>query len=978
MADEPNSTPSTPDTPSAPHTHRAPSSHGTPHPPAPTGPAGPATPAPAATPPPASARSSVVPPGIRPAGVVALLRVASVLVDTHGRIDRWNRAAEELFGHRAEVTRGRAASGLLPAVEPRPETAGGQPGGAGRRCDAFDTLAALTGADGLPWAGSMAVLDREERLRDMLWWAYPLTEPAGRTLLVLAADARPLRAAGPRIALGERLLPYAAAPAGRGGFHRIAAGFTPVTATPGAPAPADGAAALAAAEALLPRCSEERRRSLLAQLTGTGAPALWVDSATRLPVLPYEPAGSGVARVAAGLGRRYPTAQQRAVQPRSAARRPPEPARPAPGQAAIGLLPVGVPGPRSAAPPYPPAAPTGPSADAPRNPHGPGGPSESGPGASSHSTAPTTGGPTIEPSAHGHAAPALVTTLPAQSSTAVEVLTSGPASEQLALLSEVGSSVGTTLDLDTTARELCEVLVPRVADFACVDLLDGLIADSELPIGRPDDDTSLRRVARAFNAATGEWEHVLEEGALMSMPRSTPPGLALQENSPVLVETVTPDVAVEYALSLGSQDLVPIVTGRSMLVLPLSARGTVLGILKLLRLPDRTPFDRADAATLRELAARAALSLDNARLHRAESKVATTLQRSMIPTSPPRIPGVQIAHRYMPGDRRAEVGGDWFDAIQLPGSRVALVVGDVMGHGLHSAAAMGRFRTAMQTLAALDLPPGQLLRHLDNLAHKLGDDHLATCLYAVYDPINRTCELASAGHVPPVLVHPDGSGELLEIPAGAPIGVGGVPFVAKKIEVTDGSMLVLCTDGLVEVRGGDIGAGLAALCGNLIDPKQSPEQACDVVLERLHSEDRQDDIALLVARFDGVPPTEVATWQLSVATGEVRHARALVREQLAAWRLSGLTDTVELLVSELVTNAVRVARDHVQLQLIRVDKLLVEVSDDNHNLPSLEPADAGDEHGRGLNLVSKLAERWGTARKAVGKVVWFEMPLPRS
>ena len=342
------------------------------------------------------------------------------------------------------------------------------------------------------------------------------------------------------------------------------------------------------------------------------------------------------------------------------------------------------------------------------------------------------------------------------------MLTSGQAGEQLALLNEVGGKVGTTLDLDTTARELCEVLVPRVADFACVDLLDRLISDAELPEETPDDDTMLRRVARSFRESPGTWDHVLQEGSLLAMPRSTPPGMALQRNQAVLVAMVTEDLAGDYAAALGGPNLVPVVCGRSMLVLPLSARGTVLGTLKLLRLPEREPFDEGDAATLLELAARAALSLDNARLHRAEAKVATTLQRSMIPTRPPRIPGVQIAHRYMPGDRRAEVGGDWFDAIQLPGSRVALVVGDVMGHGLHSAAAMGRFRTAMQTLAALDLPPGQLLRHLDNLAHKLGDDHLATCLYAVYDPINRTCELASAGHVPPVLVPPpDGTGDPL-------------------------------------------------------------------------------------------------------------------------------------------------------------------------------------------------------------------------
>jgi anti-sigma regulatory factor (Ser/Thr protein kinase) len=452
--------------------------------------------------------------------------------------------------------------------------------------------------------------------------------------------------------------------------------------------------------------------------------------------------------------------------------------------------------------------------------------------------------------------------------------------------------------------------------------------------------------------------------------------MSLQTNQPVLVPLVDEALARLCADGRGGPALAPLFEGRSMLTLPLAARGTVLGILTLLRTADRPPFDETDVAYLRELAARAALSVDNARLHRMEAKTALTLQRSMLPTRPPRIPGVLIAHRYIPGDRRAEVGGDWFDAIQLPGSRVALVVGDVMGHGLHSAVAMGRFRTAMQTLAALDLPPGQILRHLDNLSQRLGDDHLATCLYAVYDPIARTCTLASAGHVPPVLVHPDGRGELLEIPSGAPIGVGGVPFAAREVKVSDGSMLVLCTDGLVEMRGGDIGDGLAALCGDIVDPRRSPDEVCDTVLERLHTDDRNDDLALLIARFDGIPPQDVISWTLQTDTTEVRRARELVRDQLRRWDLEELAETTELLVSELVTNALRVARDRVELQLMRVGKLLVEVSDDDHNLPSLEPSEALDEDGRGLSLVSQLSARWGTSRKAVGKVVWFELPLP--
>ncbi|MGW2872251.1 SpoIIE family protein phosphatase [Kitasatospora sp. NPDC001225] len=909
-------------------------------------------------------------PGDHPTGVAALVRLAPVLVDRSGRIAQWGRAAEELFGHRADVAHDRPASGLLPALESRVL----ERCSVRRPCDAFDTLAERT-ADGRPWIGRLTVTDREEHQRDVLWWAYPLPGPVGG-LLALAADARPLRATGPRLALGERLLPFAAAPGVRGGFHALAAALTPA----GLPVP----------EPLVRLLPAAHRAALLAALERGGLPALRLDPATVLPVLPAD-AQTGRAQAAAGLGRRYPTPQQRVARVGP----PPQPEQGAPGRRPPGPLPV-----QRETPDRPAAQPAAPSAVRPVAAVGGGsagaGPSVPPPASGREVPPPTAGAAaiehaTVEPSATGRPplrtdqAPPATVPVPApaggEGPTGGRLgpfLTNGQAGEQLALLNEVGGKVGTTLDLGFTAHELCQVLVPRVADFACVDLVDGLISDSELPAARPDDDTMLRRVALVYNETGGVWDHVLSEGSLVRMPRRTPPGMALQLNQPVLVPVVSPDVAVDYAIALGDARLTPVVTGRSMLVVPLSARGTVLGILKLLRLPDRAPFDESDAATLKELAVRAALSLDNARLHRAEARVATTLQRSMIPTRPPQIPGVQIAHRYLPGDPKAEVGGDWFDAIQLPGSRVALVVGDVMGHGIHSAAAMGRFRTAMQTLAALDLPPGQLLRHLDNLAHKLGDDHLATCLYAVYDPINRTCELASAGHVPPVLVHPDGTGELLEIPAGAPIGVGGVPFVAKTIDVSDGSMLVLCTDGLVEVRGGDIGAGLAALCGNLIDPRESPEQACDVVLRRLHSDDRKDDVALLVARFDGVAPSEVATWDLTVDHREVGRARSLVREQLAGWHLEALSDTTELLVSELVTNAVRVARDTVKLQLIRVDKLLVEVSDDNHNLPSLEPAEQLGETGRGLTLVTKLAERWGTARKAVGKVVWFELPLPHA
>lgn len=552
--------------------------------------------------------------------------------------------------------------------------------------------------------------------------------------------------------------------------------------------------------------------------------------------------------------------------------------------------------------------------------------------------------------------------------------------EYVALLGEAGARLGTTLDLNTTAHELCTIAAPRFADWAAVYLVDQLMADLEVPPDDPEDrgPRLLRRVAMVSHRTTGTWAELAAKDEAVTLPSDTRTRL----RDPLRVPVVDPAIAGELARELGLPALGPLLGDRSLLVIPLTtphgtAYGRVLGRLLLLRHPRRRPFDAKDAATAQELAVRGALCLDNARLHRQESRAAVTLQRSMLPTTPPRIPGVEIAHRYCPGDRRAEVGGDWFDAVQLPGSRVALIVGDVMGHGLLSAAVMGQFRTAVQTMAALDLPPAQILRHLDNLAHRLGPDHLATCLYAVYDPVRRTCSLANAGHVPPVLAHADGPSELLTLPEGAPIGVGGIPFETVEFAAPDGSWLVMCTDGLVELRGQGIGAGLAALCGNVIEPRQTPDEVCDTILARLNSDDRRDDIALLVARFRGIAPQDVARHTLSLDLREVRRARALTRKQLADWGLTALTETAELLVTELVTNALRTATRDVELCLMRVGKLLVEVSDDDPNLPQLKRSNDDDEDGRGLKLVSNLSRRWGTSRKAVGKVVWFELTTPQ-
>jgi anti-sigma regulatory factor (Ser/Thr protein kinase) len=351
----------------------------------------------------------------------------------------------------------------------------------------------------------------------------------------------------------------------------------------------------------------------------------------------------------------------------------------------------------------------------------------------------------------------------------------------------------------------------------------------------------------------------------------------------------------------------------------------------------------------------------------------------MLPATPPVVTGAQICYRYVPASQTAHVGGDWFDAIPLPGGRLALVVGDVMGHGLTSAAIMGQLRTAVRTLAAQDLPPDHVLRQLDDLAQRLGEECIATCFYAVYDPVARICEIASAGHLPPVLITPYGQGRLLRVPAGAPIGVGGVPFETVAFDVPDDSSLVVCTDGLVERRHRDIEAGLVALRDHLSGPVQPLEMLCEVLitdLEDLEGGDRpDDDVALLAVRFEGIPKDDVVSWTFAAEASMVARTRAMAREALDRWGLLELTPTVELLVSELVTNAFLHGGGDIDLRMIKATSLVCEVRDDGHDLPHLCHAEGMDESGRGLQLVSHLAERWGTHRTPTGKVVWFELAV---
>ncbi|MGW8378764.1 SpoIIE family protein phosphatase [Streptomyces sp. ODS28] len=549
------------------------------------------------------------------------------------------------------------------------------------------------------------------------------------------------------------------------------------------------------------------------------------------------------------------------------------------------------------------------------------------------------------------------------------------------------------MDLDETVLGLCRASVPAYADAILVYLRDPLPVGDERPTGPfvlrlrrsdripdgppqavhsgqpPQAGTALNALPDDASAAT-EYAEVEGGGPLAEVLRGV---------RPVFAESPVARAALPELLGPGRE----LPTGHRAILAPLRGRRRVIGAAVFLRRPERPAFDPEDLLVAAQLATHTALGVDKAVLYGREAYIADELQRTMLPDELPQPTGCQLASRYLPAAETARVGGDWYDAIPLPGSRVALVVGDVMGHSMTSAAIMGQLRTTAQTLAGLDLPPQEVLHHLDEQAQRLGSDRMATCLYAVYDPVAHRIVVANAGHPPPVMLHRGGRAEVLRIPAGAPIGVGGVDFEAVELDAPAGATLLLYTDGLVESRARDVWTGIEHLREKLTetarltrpDASAPLEPLCDEVLDILGPGDRDDDIALLAARFDGIAPSDVAYWFLDPRAQTAGQARRLARRALARWGLDELTDQVELLVSEVVTNAVRYAERPITLRLLRTDVLRCEVGDDVPQLPRLRQARATDEGGRGLYLVNRMARRWGATRLSTGKVVWFELSL---
>ncbi|MDI2128901.1 SpoIIE family protein phosphatase [Yinghuangia seranimata] len=550
------------------------------------------------------------------------------------------------------------------------------------------------------------------------------------------------------------------------------------------------------------------------------------------------------------------------------------------------------------------------------------------------------------------------------------------ARKRLALLNEAGTRIGATLDIPRIAEELAASVVPGFADLAAVDLLEAVMVGDEIPPGAHADTTVMYRVA-SRGARPGRYaDELLEQGSRLVYSADSTFGRCLRSGGSYLVQNIQDEMYEELIRDTGRAESARVLGLHTLMVVPLSARGIVLGTLLLGRGEGRPAFDPDDLTLATELGARAAVSVDNARLYHRQRETAVMLQRSLLPQDLPAIPGIEVAHRYLPGSLVTEVGGDWFDVLPLSGGRIGLVVGDVMGHGVHAAAVMGQLRTAVRTLAGLDLPPSEVMGHLDDIVASLGELHYATCVYVVYDPVARTCEFASAGHLPPVLVSPGGLPTPVDPPSGAVLGVGGVPFEQKELTVEPGSVLVLYTDGLVETRERDIDTGIGLLCEAIAEHRGPLEEASDAVIASLHKELGFDDVALLMARLDALPENAVASWWLPAEPPVVARARELTRKTLHDWDLESLVDIAELLVSELVTNALRYGAGPIRLRLLRGRNLLCEVADAVPSLPRLREARDTDEGGRGMQLVTTLAERWGSRRAGHGKIVWFELQLP--
>ncbi|WP_214412239.1 SpoIIE family protein phosphatase [Sphaerisporangium fuscum] len=427
------------------------------------------------------------------------------------------------------------------------------------------------------------------------------------------------------------------------------------------------------------------------------------------------------------------------------------------------------------------------------------------------------------------------------------------ARQRLALLNEVSSRIGGTLDPSQAAEEFVDIAVPRLADTAMLYVVEGLMRDDRHPDPAADGSISVRRLAFKIGArATDErdWAAAFPTREVVTYGPHHPSARCMSEGSPVIFSSAELEFRELDKISGVLGDRTPnVLDGCSFLNAPLTARGTKLGFISLTRLSDRPCFDEHDTTLAEDLATRAAMCIDNARLYSRQSRTAQDLQQNLAPRTLTVPPGLEIAHRYLPtSDSR--VGGDWYDVISLSETRIALVIGDAMGHGAAAAGGMCHLRAAVRAFATCDFPPDEVLRQLDKMAEDVDSIQCATCLYAVIDLDTRTCSLARAGHPPPILLRPDGTASVLELPSGLALGLGDPSFSGAFstacVDMPVGSTLAFYTDGLVESREQDIDTGIAALRESLSSSRDTLQSTCDSIIDALPRQ--YDDVALLLTR----------------------------------------------------------------------------------------------------------------------------------
>ncbi|MFE9877524.1 SpoIIE family protein phosphatase [Streptomyces sp. NPDC005784] len=554
---------------------------------------------------------------------------------------------------------------------------------------------------------------------------------------------------------------------------------------------------------------------------------------------------------------------------------------------------------------------------------------------------------------------------------------------RLALLERASGRIGTTLDIFRTAQEFADEVVPALADTVVVEVLDSVLRGEVSAPGTVMEYGALRCTGRRSVAPEAE-RYLPSIGEAIGLSSATPFAQCLSDLQPRMIEHLSPDadwlgrepVRGRRMIEAGAQ---------SVLVLPLAARGSVLGVAHCYRAGTAHAFDDGELALAAELADRVALCLDNARLYTRERSAARVLQLSLRPARVLGHAAVDTAYSYCP----LGAGGDWFDVIPLSGARVALVTGDTAGRGLRAAATMGEVRAAISALAVLDLAPDEVLERLHALVTRLRGERPrqpdteaedqpehTTCLYLVYSPITRRCAVASAGHPPPVLALPDGTVEYAVVPAGPPLGRGLVKYGTAEFELPEGSILLMSNTAMLRAVSDDPQEQLVRIGGALLPADRPLQKICDEVLYRLTPEQVENDAVLLLARTRALGADQVASWTLPNHPASVAEARARTERALAAWGLQQHAFTATLVVSELVTNAVRYSDGPIGLRLILDGSAIVcEVTDDSSTAPHLRHAEEVDEGGRGLYLTWQVSHRWGTRPEARGKTIWAEIAL---